>query len=407
MSVKKWISFTIFGLILVAILGVLMRYKIAYSFPFANQKHLQHSHSHFAMTGWLTQLIMILIADSVSSCINPKHFKKYNFILTINLITSYGMLFSFLYQGYGAISIFFSTLSILVVYYFGVQIWKDMNKAPIKLPSFKWFKASIIFAVLSSFAVAMLAYLMVTKNVDKNLQQATTYFFLHFQYNGWLIFSCLGLFINIMHRKGIQIENINKFFWLYAGSCIPAYLLSTLWLHLPTWLYIIVVISGLIVLLGWLWFINQLRDKLSILLAEVPKLAKWLMGLSATAFTIKVLLQAGSTIPSLNNMAFGYRPIVIGYLHLIFLGVITLFVLGYLVYENYLRVNKTLIAGSCAFVIGIILNELALMVQGLSGMVYYNMPYINEMLLIISFLMFVGIVIINFGVNQNRLDKVG
>src|SRR5690606_16723716 len=232
---------------------------------------------------------------------------------------------SFLYQGYGTISIFFSTNSILVVYYFGVQLWRDMQKASFQHSSYKWFKASIIFAVLSSFGIAMLVYLMVTKNVDKNIQQATTYFYLHFQYNEWLIFACIGLLIDLLYQKRIQIKNIDKFFWIYAGACIPAYFLSTLWMHIPLWLYIMVVISGLIILLGWFWFIAEFRKQFHLFLQQASNLAKWLFGLSAIAFTIKVILQAGSTIPSLNNMAFGYRPIVIGYLHLIFLGVITLF----------------------------------------------------------------------------------
>src|SRR5690606_5658328 len=187
--------------------------------------------------------------------------------------------------------------------------------------------------------------------------QATTYFFLHFQYNGWLIFACIGLLIDLLSQKRIQIKNTDKFFWIYASACIPAYFLSTLWLPLPTWIYIVVVISGLIILLGWLWFIVKLRKQFPLFLESVSNLAKWLLGLSAIAFTIKVILQAGSTIPSLNNMAFGYRPIVIGYLHLIFLGVITLFLFGYLIYANYLKVTKSLTIGMTLFVVGIILNE--------------------------------------------------
>src|SRR5690606_39222610 len=132
-----------------------------------------------------------------------------------------------------AVSIFFSKLSIVVVYYFGVQLWRDMNKSPNQLVGFIWFKASIVFAVLSSFGVAMLVYLMVTKNVNINAQQATTYFYLHFQYNGWLVFACLGLLMNLLYSKGITIANINKLFWLYAVACIPAYFLSVLWLKLP------------------------------------------------------------------------------------------------------------------------------------------------------------------------------
>src|SRR3546814_9039554 len=91
---------------------------------------------------------------------------------------------------------------------------------------------------------------------------------------------------------------------------------------------------------GCIWFIQKVRKQLYTFLQEIPIMSKWLIGCSALAFSIKVILQAGSTIPSLNNMAFGYRPIVIGYLHLVFLGIVTLFLLGYLFYKGYLKALK-------------------------------------------------------------------
>src|SRR5690554_6536440 len=101
MNIRKWVTITLCSLLFVAILGVLLRYKIGFSFPLINQKFLQHSHSHFAMNGWLTQILMILLASSVSSTIDLNHFKKYNYILLTNLTVSYGMFISFLFQGYG------------------------------------------------------------------------------------------------------------------------------------------------------------------------------------------------------------------------------------------------------------------------------------------------------------------
>ena len=47
-----WIRFSIFNLMLVALIGLLMRYKILFEFPLLDQKSLQHSHSHFAFAGW-------------------------------------------------------------------------------------------------------------------------------------------------------------------------------------------------------------------------------------------------------------------------------------------------------------------------------------------------------------------
>lgn len=405
MNAKKWILLTLLSLLLVAILGVLLRYKIAFSLPSINQKYLQHSHSHFAMNGWLTQILMILLASVVSFTNGQEYFKKYNFVLFLNLIASYGMLISFLFQGYGSISIMFSTLSIVVVYYFGIQLWKDMNSAAIQKTSFIWFKGAIVFAVLSSLGVAMLAYLMATHNVNIRVQQATTYFYLHFQYNGWLTFACLGLLFDLLENKNILIKNVKKFFWFYSAACIPAYFLSTLWLALPMWIYIIVVISAIVLLTGWLWLVLQIRKEYSGALLQISVISKWLLGCSALAFTIKVALQAGSTIPSLNNMAFGYRPIVIGYLHLVFLGVITLFILGYLVYVNSLKTNIILSIGLILFIIGIVLNELMLMTQGLAAMGYYNVPHINEVLFGITILMLLGTIVINIAANKSEYKR--
>ena len=398
MTLKKWINLTLISLLLVAILGVLLRYKITFSLLIINQKYLQHSHSHFAMTGWVTQVIMILLAYDVSSVFSEKHFKKYNFVLFFNLASAYGMLVSFLFQGYGAVSIFFSTCSILAMYLFGIQLWKDMSKSTVKPPSFLWFRASIIFAALSTLGIMFLVHLMVSRNRDINIQQATTYYFLHFQYNGFFFFSCFGLFLNILRNQGIELTRMNKFFWIYSIATAVSYFLSTLWMHFPLGIYLIVAASGVVLPIGWIWFVRQLRDHLSTLRQSLSIPVQWLLLLSSIAYTIKVILQAGSIVPSLNNMAFGYRPIVIGYLHLVFLAVITIFILGYLLYKRHLNYNKLLWCGMVVFIIGIIANELALMLQGLAAMSYKVLPFINESLFIITVIMLTGTGIMNLGI---------
>jgi hypothetical protein len=63
---SRWIPLVLASLVLVASLGVLMRYKIAFEFPYLDQKNLQHAHSHFAFAGWVTQALMLLIAHALS-----------------------------------------------------------------------------------------------------------------------------------------------------------------------------------------------------------------------------------------------------------------------------------------------------------------------------------------------------
>ena len=80
-----WIRFSIFNLMLVALLGLLMRYKILFEFPLLDQKSLQHSHSHFAFAGWVTHtLITLLIAFlQKQDTLHKIAFKKYNLELAL------------------------------------------------------------------------------------------------------------------------------------------------------------------------------------------------------------------------------------------------------------------------------------------------------------------------------------
>jgi len=71
--------------------------------------------------------------------------KKYNNILAANLICAYGMLISFIIQGYGAFSIAFSTASLFVSYAFAYCYLKHLKQLPSDDLSKKWFSAAIFF----------------------------------------------------------------------------------------------------------------------------------------------------------------------------------------------------------------------------------------------------------------------
>jgi hypothetical protein len=120
------------------------------------------------------------------------------------------------------------------------------------------------------------------------------------------------------------------------------------------------------------------------------------------ALSIKLFLQLGSTIHFLSDLAFSFRPIVIGYLHLVLLGVITLFIIGYVLSHRLAPNNKTVKGGLIVFIGGIILNELLLLLQGANAMAYIRVPFINEMLLGAALVMFAGILLVNVGDWQQK-----
>ena len=162
MDIYRWLRICFFNLLLVATLGILLRYKIAFSLPFIDQKNVLHSHSHFAFTGWITQTLLVLMVYYLQQQQFSNIFKKYKSLLLLNLFSAYGMLVSFILQGYALFSISFSTLSIFTAFVFAYRYWKDLNRLLNPGNKHLWFKAALVFNVLSSLGAFSLAALMIT-----------------------------------------------------------------------------------------------------------------------------------------------------------------------------------------------------------------------------------------------------
>ena len=398
---KFWLKFSLVNLLIVALLGLLMRYKIGFEFPFFNQKNLQHSHSHFAFAGWISHTLMVLMVGflekkGIRQKVLGNRFGNYDKILLANLICAYGMLLFFIVQGYAAFSILFSTASIVVAYVFGYQYWKDLKAVDNTSLSVNWFKGAIFFNVISSLGTFALAYMMISKNIHQSEYLASIYYYLHFQYNGWFFFACMGLLIHFLDLKTTDYPFYKKAFWLFFIACIPAYFLSTLWLNLPLWIYIPTVIAAFLQVYAWFVFLVILVKTKKAVFENYPFFLRYIILFVAVACSGKLLLQLGSTIPALSQLAFGFRPIVIAYLHLVLLAVISLFLLFYVYVNHFFFIRKSIKFGITLFSVGVFLNEMILAIQGIASFSYTVIPFVNEMLFGIAAIMVLGIAITAF-----------
>lgn len=391
LNVKFWLKFSLLNLSIVALLGVLMRYKIGFEFPYFNQKNLQHSHSHFAFSGWVSHTLMTLMVYYLQTKIIGFSGNKYRKLIIANLICSFGMLIFFILQGYGVISIVFSTASIFVSYAFAYQFIKDLKLIDNDFLSKKWFQAALFFNVISSFGTFYLAYMMVSKNVVQDLYLSSIYYYLHFQYNGWFFFGCMGLVFGFLNLKKSEHPFFETTFKIFTIACIPAYFLSTLWLNLPLWLYIMTVFAAIIQVFAWFKFLLILIKIRKNLLLNYARLLQYILVFISLALSLKLLLQLGSTVPFISQLAFGFRPIVIAYLHLILLAIITLFLLFYITANHLIFITKKIKIGILIFSIGVLLNELVLAVQGVASFSYTVIPYVNEILFGIALVLLFGI----------------
>jgi hypothetical protein len=390
-SRKKWLQFSLFNLWLVAFFGATLRYKIAFYLPFIDQQHLLYGHSHFALTGWVTQVLMTLLIGYLSEKTSKDYFPRYRWILYFNAITAYGMLISFPIQGYGFVSIFFSTMSVFASYCFAVIFWRDLNRLPVQSVSPSWFKLALLGNVISSAGPFSLAYMMASHNMHQNWHLASIYFYLHFQYNIWFFFSCMGLLSYRLSAMGISEESLKKIFVCFALAALPAYFLSVSWWHIPVWLYIVIVPAAVCQLAGWVQFIWLVKKQAKLIQSNIILFSRVLFIFFGIAVSIKLILQTASVIPPVSRMVFGFRPIWIGYLHLILLGIITIFILTYCFTFGQIQINSGTKRGIIFFVTAIIFNELLLTIQGISDLLYTGVPGIKYWLFAAACMLLGGI----------------
>lgn len=390
LNLKFWLQFSLINLFIVALLGVTMRYKLGFEFPYFDQSYLIHSHSHFAFAGWLTHTLMVLMIYYLQEKISNFQLNKYKKIIIANLICAYGMLFFFIIQGYAMVSIFFSTSSIFVSYVFGYLYWKDLKKIDQDLAAINWFRAAVIFNIISSLGTFYLAYMMATKTVVENLKLSSIYYYLHFQYNGWFFFACIGLLFSFLKLKKSDHPFYEQAFRLFAVACVPAYLLSLLWLKVPDWVYILAVIAALIQVYAWFKLLLILIQTQKEFLKNFAPLLRGILAFSYIALSLKFILQLSSTIPALGEIVFIYRPIVIAYLHLVLLAVNSLFLLFYIYANHFISINKKIKIGLLIFVIGIFLNEVLLGLKGVIPFGFPTVPYTNQVLFAVALILLLG-----------------
>lgn len=393
----KWAKITLINFMILGILGVILRYKIIFPLPVVNQKYLLHGHSHFAFVGWVTLALMTLMAGYLSRQELKTNYKKYHLLLIANIVTAYGMLFTFVAQGYAWFSITFSTLSIVVSYFFIYYYWRDLRKINNDPYTILWFKSALILSALSSAGAFALAYLVAAHIKIQDYFFSAIYFFLHFQYNGWFIFACLGLlcsFFKIPHNLTLQKMNKGLLFILII-TVIPTYLLSLLWLKLPSYLYWTGTLSAISQLAALFYLIRIYKIIKNNKHYALSRTTQYLWTLAFCCFMLKIILQGLSTVPYLSHFAFGFRPIVIAYLHLCFLGVISFFIVGYFnqVFPDQRKLNPT---GIKIFILGVLLQELVLLFQGMemTGL-YFPLPA-NHILFFLAVMITFGLALMVF-----------
>lgn len=408
---RSWVQLTVFYLLVTAVSGVFMRSMALFSMPIIPYSNLLHAHSHLALLGWVYMALFLLFLQTFINN-TEKNSKQIKWLYRLTQFTIIGIFISFTLQGYALFSIVFSTLQLLLSYWFAVWAWRRMKCTTEEFkPVSTWFaKGSLVCLVVSSTGPWLLAYLSANDLKEIPLYDAAIYFYLHFQYNGWFTLGLVAILLRVLEKRGIHLsgKRLKLVFKMYTLSLLPSFLLSVLWIDPGIGWYIVAAIAAVFQWLALILFGLLLYQRRSDMKQVFEGWTRIFLLLSLLILWIKGALELGSAIPSLSDLIYESRSVVIGYLHLTLLGFVSCLCLSLFLYFGWLDGSKKGAGiGFAAFLFGLGVNELVLFLQGLfDWMGLGTLPYGEEWLWIASIGMAAGIVMFWIKGRSPRIMKL-
>ena len=406
---KKWLRVAIFDLFIAAILGVLMRYAFVEELRWMTFGNVMHAHSHIAMLGWIYLGLYIFLTHLFL----PKEKSQlpfYRNLFWLTQLSVVGMLIAFPIQGYAGWSIAFSALHILLSYVFIFRFLMDLGRQSEKVIYSRLFAiTALFFMVLSTLAIWAMIPIMLLDMRGSALYYAAVQFYLHFQFNGWFIFALLALFFRILEDGRIVLPRRTTTFYLFLSiSCLLTYVLAVTWSKpLPILFYInsFGVLLQLAALIFFLLIIKKLWQPIK---ALSSRRVNFLFGVAFISFIIKIIIQTAVVIPYIATIAYTIRNFVIGFLHLLLLGLVTAFLLGLGTKFRFISEKSKLVQiGVVTFLSGLVLTEFILFLQ---GMLFWGamgfLPYYYELLFYCSLLLPAGVLLLLLSERSNFRSTV-
>lgn len=330
MSINSKILLSLIYFAAVAFIGSFMRLMFVIPVNLLDYQNILHSHSHFAVLGWVFNALFISILYAYLP--EKMNSAKFNLLFWFFQLSIIGMLITFALKGYYWLSIAFSTMHILLSYCFIVFIFSELRKIRTEILSLKFIYGGLFFLFLSTLGPWALVFVVMNGLSGTDLYKQAIYFYLHFQYNGWFIFSITGLWLWYFEKLGAKFneKTSHSAFNLLFYSNITGYSLSLLGFKMPNYVWALAFISALIQLFGarklyQLFFANEVS-----VFSKGGKPAQFLFRFSFLALLIKYILQLISSLPEAGAPAFLSREVTIGFIHLVMLGVVSIGIIGWL-----------------------------------------------------------------------------
>ncbi len=353
------IAIALLYFLLAAVLGVVLRLFPVTGIP-VQYRFLVHTHSHIALLGWVYIALTTLLYKLYLGASIKKHLYKRIFWFT--QCTLIGMLCTFPFMGYALFSIIFSTLFLLVSYWFTWFFMKYTPGALQQKTSYLFVRAGLLYMIISSLGPWALGGIMSTLGSTSIWYRIAIYFYLHFQYNGWFIMALTGIFLFALEYAGFAFSKrtLKNVFVLLNLGIVLSFFLSVLWTEPHFTFDLLGALGAVLQLLSILILIAHLKKKNTGKLI-FTSFNRVLLITATSLLFFKMILQLISALPYFVNLTYRILDFVIGYLHLTFLGVVSFFLFALLNHFRLLNLSKK---GYYIYLAGFILSELCIFYKG-------------------------------------------
>ena len=387
---RTLILYSLLLFIFSAFYGLVLRWNFAFPSALISYKNLLQGHSHVAFLGW-GYLAVIFGIFNLFIPEGKRNSPVYKVTLTIIVTTITLMLFSFISSGYKVFSIVLLSVFGVATYVLSFRMLKDLKGSD---TSTNLVKYGIYYYLISSLATWFLAFVIVTQG-KTDLYYNSVYFYLHFLYNGFFVFTLFGLLFKILKKQKITIStSLKKYFFIFLNiACIPAYILSILWSTKSITYNIIGFLASVLQLISLLFLFKILKQILVQL--KWDNTSKILLNFAMVAYLLKILAQLASSLPYFVEKSLALKPFfIIGYLHLFTLAFMSVLLILLLKQLKTIYINSIISkVGIGFFLTGIFFTEILLFLQGF--LLLMKQKPINNytiILLIFSFFIVVGII---------------
>jgi hypothetical protein len=392
-----WFRIALLNFFVAGIVGLALRLAFVVELSWPDFMNAMHAHSHVAMLGWLYMAIYALFVELFLPE-SIKNSKRYTRLFWVSEIAIVGILVTMLTNGYHVSSMVFLGTHVILSYVFMWFFLQDTRHVKGAEVSMRFARTALWFMALSTLALWAMGPLMSLSMTGSAFYYASVQFFLHFQFNGWFIFAALAIFFRVLGQLGMGLEKkaLGAFFYLLVASCLLTYVLAVTWSN-PIPLLFWINSLGVILQVAALYvFARMILGAYSIAQKMLSPAGRRLFGIAMICFALKIFMQAVVVVPYIATVSYTVRNYVIGFIHLILIGMLTHMVLGAAVNTGIINPdsNRAKI-GFMILLVGFLLTELILFLQGTMFWAALGfIPFYYELLFGISILLPLSILLI-------------